>query len=129
MKYEHTYYLTSDRSLDIEFLFVEINQSEWRIYILSDISYGTRSNGSNDVHRLVEGDQTRINLIRDYLSSTKTTARSDGPLYYICWSTEINDLITAKEIACTWSEITSFYIKNGGTFPNIWNTLKESNIL
>lgn len=127
MKYEHIYYLTSDRTLDIEFLFVEIAPSEWRIYILSDIPYGSRSSGSNDVHRLVENDQTRINLIKRFMSMTRSTV-PDGPIYYICWSEKIVEA-NVKPIARAWSEITSYYLKHGGNFPDIWNTLKAANIL
>ena len=101
MRYENNYYLTSDGSLDIEFLFVEIAQSEWRIYILSNINYGSRSTNASDIHRLTENDETRKNLIRSYLTVTRTGVDPNCIINYICWSSTITSLEMAREIAQT----------------------------
>ena len=39
MRYEFNMYRTSDKFLDIKFLFVEVAPSDWRAYILTDLNY------------------------------------------------------------------------------------------
>lgn len=40
MRYEHVYYRTKDKSLDIEFLMLDLGKPlGWRAYVMSDIDY------------------------------------------------------------------------------------------
>lgn len=129
MLFEHNFYCTSDRSLDIEFLFVELAPSRWRIYILSDIPYGSRSTGATDIHRLVEGDETMKTKIRNFIAVTHGTVNPSRNIHYICWSKDITDLEAAHSVAKAWGEITAHYIKYGGSFPSIQKTLSDRHII
>ena len=121
MKYEHIYYLTKDKSLDIEFLFLDLGPSiGWRAYILSDINYKRvsrlRSDSGGTVHRLKEiAGHRYVNSNRDY--------------YYICWTKPIYSLESIRKLAQMWSEITAYYIKYGGTFDTIQPLLKARGII
>ena len=129
MRYEHNYYRTSDGSQDIEFLFVEIEPSNWRIYIISRINYGTRETGATSIHRLVEGNNALKNKINNYFNGNANSLRVNSTLYYICWSARIQTLESARNVAKAWSEITAYYIKNGGSFPSIQKILSDKNII
>ena len=129
MDYEYNTYLTSDRSMDIEFLFVEIAPSNWRAYILSDIAYGNKPSGASDVHRLVEEDADRKSKVKNFIRTLRGSVNDNSPLFYICWSATIDSLPKARDIAAAWSEITAYYVKNGGSFPAIQQILTERNII
>jgi hypothetical protein len=88
MRYEHAYYLTKDRSLEVEFLLLHLGAARgWRAYILSDINYKrvspTRSTAIYDVHRLTETRGER------YIDAAKAYP-------YVCWNQTIHDLDTMK---------------------------------
>ena len=51
MKYEHNFYCTRDRLLDIEFLFLDLGQEiGWRTYVLTHINYKQFSKNRSDAH-------------------------------------------------------------------------------
>lgn len=132
MRYEYNTYRTSDKLLDIRFLFVEISPSNWRAYILTDLNYKqfsrSRSDAVTDIHRLTESNENLRDKVRSFIRDNnipynKTIIR------YICWSKTITSLDNIREVAKTWSEITSYYIRYGGSFPTIQSTLKQRGII
>lgn len=127
-RYEYNTYLTSDGSQDIEFLFVETAPSNWRIYILSNINYGSRSTGATDIHRLVEGNDALKNKVRVFIDNNHCSA-NPNTIYYICWSSTITSIESCRTIAKAWGEITAYYIKHGGSFPSIQRTLADKHII
>lgn len=121
MKYEHNYYKTSDGLLDIEFLFLNLGADiGWRAYVLSNINYKifskTRSDNYKDTHLYIETNKHR------YIDK-----RKDYP--YICWTKKIFDLENMHKLARKWSEITSYYIRFGGNFPEIEKTLEKRGVI
>lgn len=98
-EFERCSYLTKDRSLDIDFVFMNCgNEIGWRIYIITSIDYKTRSHRSVDAHWLKDTNETYP---------------------YICWSEKIESLQAAKEVAVLWSDCTAYYIQHGGNFQTI----------
>ncbi len=132
MQYEYNIYRTSDRLLDIAFLFVEISPSNWRAYILTDINYKkfstSRSDSITDIHRLTEHDESLQNKIRSFIRNNNISY-SKMTIHYICWSSTITSLDSMREVAKTWSEITSNYIRYGGSFQSIQPRLKSKGII
>ena len=125
MLFENNYYRTSDCLLDIEFLFIDLGTSTgWRIYILSDIDYkqfsASRSDSITTIHRLTESNSDMLRKINAF-QRNKGRTTSD--------STPIDSLERAREIAKTWSEITAYYIRNGGSFESIQPKLKRKGII
>lgn len=106
MDYERLDYTTGDRSLCVDFVFMDCGPViGWRIYIISRIDYGSRDASSHASHRL-------------------HAPRETYP--YICWAGRISTLEEAKAIASLWSDATALYIRNGGSFDEIVrNLLKE----
>ena len=134
MQYENNFYRTSDGLLDIEFLFVDLGAaSGWRAYILTDINYKMfskmRSDGCSVVHRLTESNADMKRKVFNFMRSTREMNGSEPSLRYICWSTAIHDLDTMREVAKTWSEITAYYIRNGGSFGEIQPILKQRGVI
>lgn len=91
-------YMTKDGRLNLQFEFHEVSHGDWRIYILSDIDYRSRSSTSNDAHWLMD---------------------SSRGCRYICWNQTLHSLADAKNVAQVWSEVTAYYIRRGGNFPAI----------
>ena len=134
MQFENNFYKTSDRLLDIEFLFVDLGGTTgWRAYILTDINYkmfsGSRSTDSSTIHRLTERNIDMKRKINNFMQMTRRTNNVNRTIYYICWSKAIYDLDNMREIAKTWSEITAYYIRNGGSFGSIQPILKQRGII
>lgn len=134
MQYENNFYRTSDGLLDVEFLFVNLGVSSgWRAYILTDINYkmfsATRSTDCSTIHRLIEGDSDMKRKIINFMQMTRQMNNVDRTIYYICWSNPIHNLSDMREVAKTWSEITAYYIRNGGTFGSIQPKLKRSGVI
>ncbi len=77
-----------------EFSFEKQADGSYRAHIVSQPSYGNRDASMHATHRL-----------------------SDRSRYYICWSTPINSLESAKQIAATWATISDRYIITGQPFP------------
>ena len=121
MKYEHNFYITKDRLLDIEFLFLNLgSEIGWRGYVLNEINYkqfsNERSNIYTDTHLYIDENKHR------YIDKNK-----DYP--YICWTKPIHDLETMRELAVMWSEITVYYIRYGGTFETIQKKLEKDGVI
>ena len=120
MRYEHNFYCTKDRLLDIEFLFLNLGMKiGWRAYVLSDINYKQfspeRSNAYTDVHLSIDISRRYIDINRDYP--------------YICWTKPIHSLDTMHELAQMWSEITAYYIRYGGRFEEIQRVLSNEGVI
>lgn len=134
MLYENNYYRTSDYLLDIEFLFVDLGTpTGWRVYILSDIDYkqfsASRSDSITTIHRLTESNSDTLRKINAFQKNKGRTVVDSTPIHYICWKYKIDSLECAREIAKTWSEITAYYIRNGGSFESIQPKLKRKGII
>jgi hypothetical protein len=134
MQFENNYYRTSDYLLDIEFLFVDLGASiGWRIYILSNIDYkqfsASRSDSITTIHRLTETNREMLRKINAFQRNKGRTVSDSTPVHYICWKYKIDSLDRAREIAKTWSEITAYYIRNGGSFESIQPKLKRKGII
>lgn len=134
MQYENIFYRTSDGLLDVEFLFVDLGgTTRWRAYILTDINYqmfsGSRSTTCTTIHRLTESDNDMKRKINNFIQMTRQTDNADRTIYYICWSNPIHDLSDMREVAQTWSEITAYYIRNGGSFDSIQPKLKRRGVI
>lgn len=130
MQYENNFYRTSDGLLDVEFLFVDLGGSSgWRAYILTDINYKmfsrTRSTDCSIIHRLTEGNNDMKRKIINFMQMNNV----DRTIYYICWSNPIHNLSDIREVAKTWSEITAYYIRNGGSFGSIQPKLKRRGVI
>lgn len=121
MRYEHAYYTTKDRSLEVEFLLLHLGPARgWRAYILSDIDYkrvsSARSTAIYDIHRLTETRNER------YIDSARAYP-------YVCWNQTIRDLDTMKNVCAVWSEITAYYIRHGGSFSSIQRKLAARGVI
>lgn len=121
MKYEHNFYITKDKLLDIEFLFLDLGPDiGWRGYVLSEIDYKKfspeRSDIYTDTHLYIDENKHR------YIDKNK-----DYP--YICWTKAIHSLETMRELAVMWSEITAYYIRYGGNFEDIEKRLEEAGVI
>lgn len=132
MRYEYNTYRTSDKFLDIKFLFVETSPSNWKAYILTDLNYKrfstSRSDSITDIHRLTEHDESLQNKIRSFIRNNNISYNK-MTIHYICWSSTITSLDSMREVAKTWSEITSNYIRYGGSFQSIQPRLKSKGII
>ena len=134
MKCESNFYLTSDRLLDIEFLFVDMGRSTgWRAYILTNIDYKMcyflRSDSCTVVHRLTEHDSGMTEKINRFIRESRGTNEAMRTIQYICWNKPIHSLSDMKTVAKTWSEITAYYIRHGGSFETIQPVLRERGII
>ena len=133
MLFENNYYRTSDYLLDIEFLFVNLGTPGWRIYILSEINYkqfsASRSDSVTTIHRLTESNSDMLRKINTFQRNKGRPGADSTPIHYICWKYKIDSLERAREIAKMWSEITAYYIRNGGSFETIQPKLKRTGII
>lgn len=121
MRYEHAYYRTKDKSLDIEFLLLDLGKPlGWRAYVMSDIDYkrvsAQRSDDYRDTHLYLDNGTHR------YIDKTK-----DWP--YVCRVDPIYDLDVMRRVAGAWCKITAYYIKYGGSFKDIQVKLQEDGVL
>ena len=88
------WYRTKDGLADYEFDFHHTWRSdEFRIYIDSQPSYGSRDTSLRATHRLPDGDR-----------------------YYICWTTPITSEEDARQVSALWADKTQEYIKTGRRF-------------
>ena len=87
-------YRTSDGRVMIEFLFANRGPAlGWRIYIVTDIDYGSRLASDHDTHsHRIESDTYKT----------------------ISWIGKISTLDQAKAVAALWADATSEYIFCGG---------------
>lgn len=121
MRYEHIFYRTRYDRMEIEFLLLETGRTEgWRAYVLTDIDYKrfskVRSTDWHFTHLLYEADDKR------YIDRKKSYP-------FVCWDQPIRDLAVLKTVAATWAELTAYYIRNGGTFPENQKKLADLDIL
>lgn len=86
-------YRTRDGSAHYSFRFEEHGDGTWRVHILSQPSYGSRSDSPHSTHRLTD---------------------SEG--HYICWDSSIASVREAKQVAALWAEKTQEYIRTGRRF-------------
>ena len=97
-------YWTSDRSLTVDFVFWDLGDRGWRIYIISSIDYRGLDCSSHAAHWL----------------------HDPGDSYpYICWAGDIETLEQAKSVASLWAECTAKYIRSHKSFDDIANRLKN----
>jgi len=89
----NTDYTTLDRRMTFRFDFVQLESGAWRVYIVRQPGYGTRSGSAMASHRL-----------------------SDARGSYICWDATIPTLDAAKGVARAWADATQVYIETG-RFP------------
>lgn len=121
MKYEHTFYCTKYDGLQIEFLLLQISpEAGWRAYILNDIDYKrfsrSRSTDWHFTHLFYEADDKR------YIDKKKSYP-------FVCWDQPIKELDVLKNVAAVWSELTAYYIRNGGTFQDNQKKLADLGII
>ena len=132
MRYEFNTYRTSDKFLDIKFLFVETTPSNWRAYILTEINYQSvereRSELITIIHRLTESNTDMRTRVLNFIRENEIPYNRQT-INYICWSSTVRSLESMREVAKTWSEITSYYIQHGGTFDTIQPLLKSRGII
>lgn len=104
--YERLYYRSSDGSMYFDFVFWHLSQaSGWRIYIINDINYGTRPDGSSSAH---------------WLKDPRDTYR------YICWDGMIATFNQAKAVAALWADTTAIYIRSeNDSFNSIADKLRK----
>lgn len=116
-----------------EFLFVDLGSKGWRAYILSDINYkrfsADRSDDPHIVHVFNEIDRNLSDLIRNFASGCGIGSINDDTIWYICWSQKITCLEDMREVAKSWSEITSYYVRYGGNFSEIQPILKSRGVI
>ncbi len=141
MEYFNNLYRTKGGNLVVEFLLVKISEEiGWRAYILSPINYAqyaaNRSTGGHQTHRLVEsGDEMKrkIKTFMQYNPPFRSCPRRIDPendvLNYICWTGRVQSLESIKLLASTWSEITAYYIRFGGSFEVIQPVLKRLGVI
>ena len=99
MNYERILYTTADKSLTVDFYFLNsIPNAGWRIYIMSTIDYKDRNIDPIPLHRIYD---------------------AENKYDYICWDHPIETLEDARYIARLYAEITTIYIQFGGSFDEI----------
>ena len=86
------------------YVFWDLGERGWRIYIISHIDYQGRDCSSHAAHWLQDND-------------------SSYP--YICWNGNIATLEQAKSVASLWAECTTEYIRSYKSFDNIASQLKD----
>jgi hypothetical protein len=85
-------YRTNDGQADYEFSFEQQPRGNWRAYIVSQPSYGSRDRGAVPTHR--------------------DTDIRDGRRY-VCWDTPIWSMSDLRAVVSLWSDRTQRYIKYG----------------
>jgi len=87
-------YRAKDGATDYRFSIEQQRDDSYRVYIMSQPSYGSRSTTSADTHRLTDAADRR----------------------YICWSHSIENDLQARHVAATWADATQRYIRTGARF-------------
>ncbi len=83
-------YRTKDGQADYEFSFEQRPNGDWRAYIVSQPSYGSRPTDADSTHRL-----------------------TDNGRKYVCWTAPIRSREDLKQVVALWSDSTQDYIKYG----------------
>ena len=87
------FYRTKDGLADYYFSFEQLADGNWRAFILSQPSYGGRSESLHDTHRL-----------------------RDGGRYYVCWTAPLSTFHDTQQVAAIWADSTQDYIRTGNSF-------------
>jgi hypothetical protein len=85
-------YRTMDGQADYEFSFEQQSAGDWRAYIISQPSYGSRATDPDSTHRLTDS----------------RTGRK-----YVCWTTPLRTRNDLEKVVALWSDRTQRYIKYG----------------
>lgn len=85
-------YRTKDGLADYRFSFERQADGNYRAYITSMPSYGTRNTSMMVTHRLL-----------------------DNGRHFVCWSNPLRSLADVKQVAALWADLTQTYIKTGRT--------------
>lgn len=105
MVYERLDYRTSDGSLVIDFFILYCDdETGWRIYIISDISYKGQNTDGHATHR------------NHYAGDTYPS---------VCWQGRLSTIEEAKAVAALWGDCTAQYIKGKGSFDQIAKRLMK----
>jgi hypothetical protein len=83
-------YRTKDGRADYEFSFEQEWNGDWRAYIVSQPSYGSRATDAHSTHRL-----------------------TDHGRRYVCWDSPIRSRADLKSVVALWSDRTQDYIRYG----------------
>ena len=86
------YYRTRNGRSDYGFNITRLADGYYRVYIVSQPSYGSRSTDAHSTHRLNDGR------------------------FYICWDSAIRTEEQARQIAAMWADKTEDYILHGTRF-------------
>ena len=133
MQYINRWYRSKDRTLEVEFLFVELDETRgWRAYILSHINYGMRSSAQTDVHRLTENDSYMCGVVNNFKRNNPPLNYMlirDSSIDYVCWTATVDSLDQMMSIASVWTDITAYYIRYGGSFPEIQRKLSREGVI
>jgi hypothetical protein len=92
---QHIVYRTRSGLYCFEFSIEKISPGAWRIFIIKQPDYASRSEDAHITHRL-----------SDYSSGRR----------YVCWDSPIRTLDDAIKIAVAWAEGTEAYIRYGKQF-------------
>lgn len=87
------YYRTKDGLADYGFAFSRMSAGFYRVYIVSQPSYGFRDTSVHATHRLTDGDRR-----------------------YICWTGVLRTEEQARAVAAAWADRTQEYIVSGKSF-------------
>ncbi|HVB44423.1 MAG TPA: hypothetical protein VNF47_17225 [Streptosporangiaceae bacterium] len=85
-------YRTKDGQADYEFSFERQPGGDWRAYIVSQPSYGSRLTDADHTHRLTDRPSGRK---------------------YVCWDRPIRSQADLKQVVAVWSDLTQRYIRYG----------------
>lgn len=83
-------YRTRDGRADYEFSFEQQSGGDWRAYIVSQPSYGSRPADADSTHRL-----------------------TDSGRKYVCWNSRIWSRRDLEKVVALWSDRTQEYIRYG----------------
>lgn len=87
------FYRTKDGKADYKFSFEQQRDGDYRAYVESSPSYGSRASDIHSTHRL-----------------------NDGGRKYVCWTEDLHSEDEAKTVAAKWADATQDYIKTGKKF-------------
>lgn len=91
------FYRTTYNPTDYGFEFKRLADGTWRVYIVSQPSYGTRPAGQHRAHWLSENGRR-----------------------YVCWTGTLHTLEEAKTVAAEWADRTQRYIATGKRIEEPW---------
>jgi hypothetical protein len=93
MTWSNVFYRTKDGRADYQFSIERQSDGTYRVFIISQPSYGDRSTGAYETHRLTAGGRR-----------------------YVCWNQPLGSQEDAMSVAALWADATQRYIKSGRRF-------------